>query len=62
MKHGKWFLCATCDIRVNNLDDCDFTIGYWGGAQKKGGREKALANKIAIADLKKREKVGKILN
>ena len=54
--------CAICDIHVNNRDYCDFTICRWGECKGNGGHEKALANKIAIAETNKRENIGDILN
>ena len=62
VKHGKWFWCAICNMHVKNLDDRDFTIGCWGEHKRNGGQEKSLANKIDIAEMKKREKSGDILN
>ena len=62
VKHDKWFWCEICDIHLNNRDDRDFTIGRKGEHNSNGRHEKALADKIAIAELKKREKVGEILN
>ena len=62
VKDGKWFLCAICDIHVNNRDDRDFIIGQWGDHKRRGGHRKALSNKISIAEPKKREKAGDILN
>ena len=62
MKYGKWFWCAICDIHVNNRDDRDFTIDRWEENKRNVGHEKSLANKIAIAELKKREKAGDTLN
>ena len=47
---------------MKNGDDRDFTIGHWGEHKRNGGHEKALANKITIAEMKKREKAGDILN
>ena len=47
---------------MKNQDDIDFTIGRWGDHKSNRGHKKALANKIAIAELKKREKAGDILN
>ena len=54
--------CAIYYIHVNNQDYCDFTIGRWGECKGNGGHEKALANKIAISELKKRKKAGDTLN
>ena len=47
---------------MNNWDDRDFTIGFWGEKKRNGRHKKALANKIAIAELKKREQSGDTLN
>ena len=47
---------------MKNQYDRDFTIGRWGDHKRNGGHSKVLANKIAIAELKKREKAGGILN
>ena len=62
MKHGNWFWCGICDIHVKNRDDRDFTICRWGEHKRKGGHKKALEEKIAIAELKKRGNTGEILN
>ena len=62
VKHRKWFWCEICDIHVKNWDGCNFTIGCWWEHNGNGGHRKALANKIAIAELKNREKSGDILN
>ena len=62
VKHGNFFRCAICDIHLKNRYDRNFTIGRWGEYKRNGGHKKALANKIDIVELKKREKVGEILN
>ena len=62
VKHDKWFWCEICDIHVNNRYDRDFTIGRWGEHKSNGEHKKALADNIAIAEMKKRENSGDILN
>ena len=62
MKHGKGFSCAIYDIHVKNQYVRDFTIGHWGEYKRNGGHDKALANKIKISYLKKREKAGDTLS